>query len=154
MVLIGKHTKCSLCGRPLDRDGTGMRHFVQNRKDPLAVFSGRAFHRRCFEAHPMRARAIEMSTLAKTKALSGQRCAVCGEPAGRRPLRTGMLTSEADHPLFAYNFVALHPEHLDSWAERASFENAIAEATRASRWEGETLQHQTGTLLAAPGRDR
>lgn len=140
MVLIGRNTRCAICGEKIgSQDRAALRHFIRNDRDRLAVFSGRAFHRSCLDAHPLRE--VAMSALAQRRAwaLAPCRCVVCGELVSHDGVTTDLLVSDEDHPLSQFNYLCFHSDHLAHWASLAEFNECVRQATLDGTWRGEPL---------------
>src|ERR1041384_7249590 len=106
MVLIGPNTKCSISGKPLKApDVATLRHFIRNERDRLALFSGRAFHRSCFDDHPLAELAKSVSARRATWAASPCQCVVCRDFVVSGGVTTDLMTSEPEHPLWAFNYL-------------------------------------------------
>ena len=148
MVLVTKNTRCRLCGELMgSSEIMTLPSFPRNRSDRLAPFSGGAIHPKCFDEHPLSALAQEFSDRRRRHAREPCRCVVCGDPVlegpGNDGLTTSLLSTEEDHPLFAYNFTCIHREHLEDWSQLAEFRQAVARAIEAGRWRGEPFVRRT-----------
>lgn len=148
MVLIGKHTKCRLCGESVRApDVTTIRHFIGNTKDRLAPLSGTALHPACLAASPLREVAEHFADLRRKHVESECHCIVCGEPvvqdAEDSGLTTEILSSDPEHPLYEFNFICIHREHLEEWPRIGEFRAAVQQATERGIWRGEPLIRRT-----------
>ena len=140
MVLVGKGSKCALCGDPIGSAPIAtLKHFIRNRSDCLAPFSGRVFHKKCFNNHPLAKAALEFSQRRAEYSRSRANCEVCGRAVTADGLTTDLLASEKDNPLFDFNFTCFHSEHVDDWTDLEKFRNVLDEATRTGRWEGKAF---------------
>lgn len=59
LIISGKST-CAICGLVMNADEeiVGFPHFDGDETSDLNFFSDRGFHKHCFEAHPLRDRAM------------------------------------------------------------------------------------------------
>lgn len=139
MAFVTPGTKCAICGeRIAPEPAAALRPFIRNAQDPLFPLSGRAFHKRCFHAHPLHLLAIDAIGQRDQRMLS-VRCAVCGDIVVGRAYTTDLLTSDAAAPLSRFNYLFFHEEHLGAWQQRAEFDEAIHRAEAHGRWAGEAL---------------
>jgi hypothetical protein len=136
MALIGKNSKCSLCGEAIGSEpAAGLSHFVRNKKDPLFVLSDAPMHRRCYLASPLREQALNRMEERKRR-LRERVCVVCGQPIRDEWYTTDHLTDDPDSPLFPYNYLHFHRTHLAVWKDLERFRELVRDAERTGAYEG------------------
>ncbi|MCP3097668.1 hypothetical protein LZ198_02125 [Myxococcus sp. K15C18031901] len=126
MVFVGG-MPCGICGKPIEgRPGARLPHFVRNRLDPLFPLSGLAFHEACFENHPLRELAERRSEeyLEKVKE-PHRRCVVCGEEIDTDWYNTWYLSGDPSSPLYEFNYLHFHRQHLHAWARYEEFRRLV-----------------------------
>jgi hypothetical protein len=99
--------------------------FVANCRDPLYQFSDAAFHRTCFQAHPLAREATRRSEEVRAYGAPGQRrCVVCAQEIMDPDdyFGTGFLTEDATNPVFEFNYLHIHKSHFGNGAVRRSFD--------------------------------
>lgn len=139
MVFLTSGTRCAICGETISPEpAAALRPFVRNRKDPLFVLSGRAFHKRCLDTHPLRDRALE-AVRQRNQQVNSATCVVCGRRIEGSSQTTDLLSSEQSSPLFRFNYFFFHEHHLPSWDQLEEFREIVARAEQDNLWEGEPL---------------
>jgi len=136
---------CALCGEIMNSgEGTGMNSFLTNPTnpaDPLGVFSGKVFHKRCFRQHPLAPKARLAKRWLRLRRVCGRTatpsCVTCGEELAEPLVTTGFLTIDRDSPLFEFNFLYAHPECADDWSRADDYAKTIRELERVGGWDGE-----------------
>lgn len=140
MVLVGRNTKCSICGERISRgELVTMRHFIRNKLDPLAVFSDRAFHANCFDSHPLKQRALECEARRNQWSSEPRVCVVCGVEIKAGGMTTDLLVSEPTHPLFEFNYVSFHSEHLEEWEQLPQLREFVRQSVANGSFLGEPI---------------
>jgi ribosomal protein S27E len=140
MVLVGRNTRCSICGEAIKAPGIAtLKHFMRNERDRLAIFSGRAFHRSCFEVHPLGEVAELICAQRADWAATPCPCVVCGDILVSGGVTTDLMVSESEHPLSSFNYLCFHREHLADWKGMQEFKELVREAELNGTWKGEPI---------------
>jgi hypothetical protein len=112
---------------------------VANRRDPLSLFSDGSFHAVCFNQHPLSDRMVAVAEEARRFwEVYGRICMVCKQPIEDPDdyFGTGLLTSEADNPLFEFNYHQFHQKHLPRWRRYDDFRRVIRDFQNSAAWDG------------------
>lgn len=142
MAIITDSSTCGICNNPVSRgDLVAVRPFTRNRQDPLFPFSGRIFHQQCLEAHPLFPQ-IESASKGRAERMNAGShvCTVCGQAiVGGEGRTTDLMSVDPAHPLFEYNYLFFHTEHVKDWTGLQEFEEAVCRASELGVWEGPLL---------------
>ncbi|MCB9610073.1 MAG: hypothetical protein H6716_26035 [Polyangiaceae bacterium] len=141
-----------------------MAAFVSNLADELSIFSDAGFHLRCFDAHPLREKALRRYATEKVFWRSPRVCAHCDVSIPKREvLLIGHLVDDPGDPLYEFNYLALDKRHLQDWKPYARFRELAAEFQNSDRYlsyyplvEGKPFRAPPGKLGKAyvlPSRD-
>lgn len=144
MALFVPGMACVLCQQSMQvsDDTVAFSPFVTNRADPLFVFSDAIVHRACFAQHPLSSAATHWHEETRTRTAPNRRiCVACGEPIANpnEYFGTGLLTSAATSPLYAFNFIHLHRNHAPRWSGLDELRAHLAAAESSGEWRGATL---------------
>jgi DNA-directed RNA polymerase subunit N (RpoN/RPB10) len=136
MALIGKNSKCALCGELIGSEpAAGLPHFVRNKRDPLYVLSDAAVHRRCLHASPLRERAQNRIDERRSR-MRDRVCAVCGEVIGDDWYTTDHLTDDRGSPLYEFNYLHFHRSHLPLWPRLVEFRRLVDDFVETKAYDG------------------
>jgi hypothetical protein len=122
--------RCQICAQPILREEAKvfLPPFVVNQLDPLFKLSNGASHRRCYEVHASRADIEARLELAAAFRDRKHRCVVCARKIARSDLVTpGFITADRESPLFRFNYVTAHKEHLDQWEHYPTLKRLLEE---------------------------
>jgi hypothetical protein len=144
MAIFILGTACRLCGTPMVRDDEiiTFQSFVPNKLDPLYLFCDDAFHRRCFDEHPLSEKARRYADRAQEQGLPQNRaCLVCGQAITEPDdyCGTGYITSDSASPAFHFNYLRFHKRHFEQWDKASEFRRAIEELMHSGQWDGPKL---------------
>jgi len=143
MPLTSKNLPCFLCSEPRNNGAAliYISHFEQNQKSPLFNFSGACVHASCFEAHPLQTEVLARVALAERYRESEKRCPHCGQTLERKDLvfTTGFLTGDRAHPLFGFNYLTFHEDHLEQWSRYEEFTAAVRAYVESGEYDGPPL---------------
>lgn len=116
---------------------TALRHFIDNRFDALYPLSGRPLHKDCFEAHPLRERAIRFNNerIEKTKR-ECRICHICGKLIDSDWFSLGLISSDPSSPLFEFNHLHFHRSELAHWNELGRFQRILRESVEKHLYSG------------------
>lgn len=102
----------------------------------------------CARDDPRAARVVEMYQRHKDSRANPARCVVCGETG--KPddhgvwLTTAYVDADPDSPLYRFNFIDVHKEHLQDWALLPEYLEEIERRTQAGTWEREAWYSRSG----------
>lgn len=133
-------SKCVLCGQTLDSINGIMAAppLTSNRKDPLFVFSDAGMHTACLDRHPLKESLLyHIQQGDKVRGAANAICIVDGKLITHPDsfLTTGMLTSDLNEPLAAFNFVILNRNNKYRWNKRNEFISLVKEFIQSGKWE-------------------
>jgi hypothetical protein len=77
-------------------------------------------------------------------------CFVCKQPMHYSDdfVSLGLLSSDPEHPLFQFNYLLFHREHLRLWSE-LQWVYDIVSSFSADQWGGKGAEHVLATLANA-----
>lgn len=153
LIFLGK-SKCSLCGMVLEegQDITAFPAFVSNELDPLLLFNDAAFHRECFNNHPLAKEAETRRREIGERLGSGNRsCVVCKRQIMDPDdyLAIGHLTADPFHPLYRFNYTQAHLSHLKDWVDLPLVYELLTNLKESSGWRGRSLDYLLADLRKA-----
>lgn len=133
-------SKCVLCGQTLNSvdEITAAPPLTSNTKDPLFVFSDAGMHIACLDGHPLKDSLFyQIEQLDNVTGATKPRCIVDGNliTHPRDMLALGMLTSDPNEPLAAFNFIILNTNNKYKWDKREEFISLAEEFIRNGKWE-------------------
>jgi hypothetical protein len=130
-------TRCALCGLRFDPHEAVLAFppFVRLRSDPLHALHDAVAHVRCIEERPWGSFAVSCHEAIAANPV----CVVCGSGAGDLFL-AGFLSSDPRLDSTRFNFVAVHPGHLESWGQSSLFRSALSELTSSPDWAGPEIE--------------
>lgn len=136
-------TPCAICGKPVHAadDPVLFPPFVQNRRDPLLVFSDAVVHQACLDAHPHGDDALRRvrQILAHTGP-GKRRCEVCGEQITDPDDYFGTSYLAPDSaPVSEFNYIQLHRTHFPQWERADDFRRAVDAYLSSDAWDGPTV---------------
>ncbi|UPK69138.1 hypothetical protein [Chitinophaga filiformis] len=133
-------SKCVLCGQKLNcvDEITAAPPLTSNTKDPLFVFSDAGMHVACLDGHPLKDSLFyQIEQLDNVTGGAKARCIVDGNlithPGDM--LALGMLTSDLNEPLAAFNFIILNRNNRYRWNRREEFISLAEEFILNAKWE-------------------
>ena len=137
-IVITGHTRCAICDEILkDNEEIGaFSAFIANRLDPLYLFNDAAFHRACFDRHPLAARATAIDKRLNENS-KNRVCSVCHNQITSPDdyFVTGYLSEVG--PLAEFNYLQMHESCLTNWPGCKRFEQALDTAVAHARLENE-----------------
>jgi hypothetical protein len=138
---------CALCNLPILAidEAVLFSPFVVNGRDPLFKFHDAVVHEVCLRNDPLGEHALELQATA-SRVAGEHRCALCGlrivNPDDQLP--SGLLASDRRDPLYEFNFLEFHRDHLRDWTRYEEFKSAVENAQQSERWDGPRLVFQAG----------
>ncbi len=137
--------KCSLCNKSMEKKDEliSFPAFVQNKRDPLYLFSDGTFHLDCFYEHPLSKIAYEMLEMyfIKTKP-SEMICNICNKliTNPEHLFSLGYLTYEKTDQLFQYNYFHCHKDPcLQNWPEKQKVIGLFKDISKQNKWYEDDL---------------
>ena len=155
LIFPGK-TACRICGGVIGSgdDLVGFSPFVQNEADELFFFNDEAFHRGCFESHPLSGQAAELyAFIQETYANRNLVCMVSGRRITDPDdfFSTGYLIRDPAHPLHRWNCFICCRSRLPEWKDLDEVYRGIRDALESGAVRGagyqtllQELGHYTG----------
>ncbi|NSL90788.1 hypothetical protein ECE50_028450 [Chitinophaga sp. Mgbs1] len=133
-------TTCMICGEVLNKDKpyTGFPAFTANRRDPLYFFNDAALHECCLQQHPDGRRALMVCEEAiRNLPASPHICVVDKQviTSYRKVISFGLLSSDQQEPLAAFNFIILNRDNLCRWPAKALFIKQAVDFISKGKWE-------------------
>jgi len=133
-------SKCVLCRQTLDSINEIMAAppLTSNTKDPLFVFSDAGMHITCLNGHPLKESLLyNIQQGDKIRGAANAICIVDGKLITHPDdfLTTGMLTSDLNEPLAAFNFIILNRNNKYRWDKRNEFISLVNEFIQSGKWE-------------------
>ncbi len=155
-LIIEGQTTCRICSKPISELGKTIAFpaFVVNEKDELFFFSDTAFHKVCFEQHPLRNVVKErFASWSKQTGPGNRICVVCDREVLHPDdyLLIHHLTSELSDPLYPYSFTHLHVSCLRDWKPRPAVVSELRRLKASGSWEGNYLDSLISTLSFREG---
>ncbi|MGE5417560.1 MAG: hypothetical protein ACM3UZ_12560 [Acidobacteriota bacterium] len=145
MALIFLGMTCTICGKPINdlEDIVAFSDFVANKIDPLYMFSDAAFHRECFEKHPLAEQALLRDQKGNRWTPKGYFCDICGEliSTPNEYFNAGYFTDDMSDPLYPFNSLHAHRQCIKEWPETPRLLKLVVQLQRSGNWEGEALEY-------------
>lgn len=116
--------------------------FLANKRDPLFKFSDASVHTSCVGRDPVGHMAIELQGAVEQHARVTKRvCTVCQQPILNLDeyVGLGVLTSDRRSPLFPFNFLHFHREHIGQWPRYQEFRRLMDTVQSSDAWDGPLL---------------
>ncbi|MCC5785141.1 MAG: hypothetical protein JJU33_00415 [Phycisphaerales bacterium] len=138
-------TACGICGEviaPKD-DIVGFSPFVMNEADELFLFNDAAFHRACFETHPLSDQAAELyDFIQETYAHRNMVCMISGRQITDPDdfFTTGYLIRNPTHPLHRWNCFICCRSLLSEWMELDEVCRGVRDALASGAIRGNGYQ--------------
>jgi hypothetical protein len=140
-LILGK-TKCNICGETLleSHNIVSFWAFVPNQNDSFWQFSDRAFHENCFLSHPLATQVSAVYQEWQEKS-ANKVCAVCNQPIVEPDdyIGFGYLTNDKDSPIYPYNHLHFHRQHLGQWSDRLRALTFLEAYQAEGKWKGEVF---------------
>jgi len=140
MLIMRDTTPCGICNRPLKHGDaiTAFPSIVVNENDPLYQFNESAFHRECFESHPLAEEAMERIREWEAKITPAHMCYLCGQRITNPDDHYIFPDTTRDHgsPFFEYNFAECHRECLRKWEMSPRILAHMKELRASGQWKG------------------
>lgn len=153
LVVLGE-SKCSLCGGLLEHadDIVSFPAFVVVETDPIYRFSDGAFHRACFDAHPLSELVASRFSEWRQSTGPGRRiCAVCGEEITDPDdyLLIEHISPDTDSPLHQFNYTHLHRSHVCEWEDRQLLVALLQEQISKTQSSSPSVHNRYFNMLIA-----
>jgi hypothetical protein len=153
LIFYGK-TLCPICGKPIKKgqEIIAFPPFISNEFDPLVFFNDAAFHKGCFNDHPIAYKAQWVHSQVREHSAPRNRMdAVTGELIQNPDdyLGLGYLTDDESNPLFRYNFLHFNRKYLSKWEELPKFVEVCHDVKESGYWKGIGLDRVLEIMQAA-----
>jgi hypothetical protein len=128
--------------------------FLGNELDPLWLFNDAAFHRECFNNHPL-AKVAETRWQEIRERMGpgpGNRgCVVCKERVTDPDdyFAIGHLIADPSHPLYRFNYTLAHISHLKQWEDLPLLCELLTKLKESPGWRGKSLDYLLADLQKA-----
>lgn len=144
-IIINGKTKCDFCGALIEdgQEATSFGHFINNERDPLAIFNDGAFHLHCFRNHPLADGAQKRSEeILQRLAPNNRVCVVCNERITNPDdyFTVWHLTNNPAAPLYDYNYTQAHASCLPDWGELRQVYKLLKDLQLSESWRGHALE--------------
>lgn len=124
MALISSTSRCCLCNELVrQRPFGGVQHIMTNELDRYYSCSDSCFHLDCLAEHEELSDTLRAFTARRNEP---RKCAACGELILRESFNLGCLSTNRRSPLYKFNFLQFHPEHLLGWDLLTTFLEVMA----------------------------
>lgn len=154
-IVIRGLTNCSLCSQSLREadDIVSFPLFVVNPSDSLAFLNDAAFHLSCFKKHPLAEMAtINFKRFEEANMPKNRICAVCNSIVDNpdEHLGLGHLSSEPNHPLYAFNNLHFHRTCIIQWQSLKPLIQELEQCRRSGEWTGKSIDWILSLLNKRP----
>lgn len=153
MAILIRGMECLLCGKPIGSDDevTLTPAFVVNLADPMVDLSDAAYHRACFEKHPLAKQATRLlAELGEARVIWPPLCFICGERVDTYDdlFTFGWLTDDPASPLAKYRFKGAHENCLERLDDLPELYEALRRNLESGVWTGPAVEQ----LMSEIGR--
>lgn len=157
LIIPGK-TECRICGGVIESgdDIVGFSPFIPNEADELFFFNDEAFHRGCFETHPLSHQAAELyAFIRETYAPRNLICRISGSQISHSDdfFTTGYLIREPAHPLHKWNCFMCCRSRLLEWEAIGEVYQGVRAALESGAVRGDGYKTLLQELDRYTGRD-
>ena len=144
-IIIRGKTKCHFCGAVIEdgQEVSSFPHFINNELDPLSVFDDGAFHRECFNNHPLAEKAQKRyEEILQRNGPANRECVVCKKQITNPDdyFTIGHLTDNPAAPLYDYSYTQAHSSCLPDWAELRQVYKLLKDLHLSGSWRGHALE--------------
>lgn len=138
LIIQGK-SQCQLCQKTLE-EGQEIKLFpalTTNMKDDFYIFSDVGVHQKCFDEHPLKEK-VDTFLENMSEKFNSKICDI-----GKTKIEhyddfygIGLLTSNENEPLLAYNCLVFDRKNLKFWTKKEHFIKLAKEFLAQEKWEG------------------
>jgi len=148
IVILGS-TTCKLCGKIIQEgdEYIAFPSFVLNQTDPLWKFNNSIVHLSCLRDEPYGEVALDMLRALK-ESLDAKICQVCGLPIKVADdfFTFGYLTSDRSSPVFEFNFLCFHIQHIRIWSQRLNAIERFKILSGDPMWDSKFIEDTLSVL--------
>jgi len=141
VLLIRGATVCRICNRVIEANepAVGFPPMVANQLDPLFMFNDAAFHKSCFDRHPLRDTVERVYWAYRSLK---HRCVVCGTQITNPDdyVGTGYLTDDPTHPLYPFNYLRFHRSCAPNWPAARDFCKIMRHLINSGQWKSPGME--------------